>query len=64
MTVSEYIEPDTVEPSPYWIENVPVSFWEVEDELALYLCLLEHAVELHSDEGTQRSEEPATNKNS
>ena len=41
------------------MENVPVCFLLVDEEVALYLCLEVQVELVQEEEGTQRSEEPA-----
>ena len=48
-----------MEPSPYWIWNLPEAFLEESDEDASYELFWEQTDELQSLLGTQRSEEPA-----
>lgn len=52
--------PDTVEPSPYSMEKVPLFLEPVEEEEAVYLCLLLQVELVHDELGTQRSEEPVS----
>jgi hypothetical protein len=50
--------PETVEPSPYWIEKVPLFFELVEE--GEYLCLLEQVELVHEELGIHKSEEPVS----
>lgn len=58
--MSVAIPPETDEPSPYWIEKVPLSLWPVEDLPALYLFFWLQVDEVQEEDGTQRSEDPAS----
>ena len=57
MSVS--LGPETLEPCPYEISNVPFMVWDVFDAEAVYFCLLVQAGLEQLAAGTQRSEEPA-----
>ena len=59
LTVSVYTGPETVEPSPYWMENLPLLLALLDDDAGLYLCFLLQNELVQLTEGTQRSEEPA-----
>ena len=52
--------PETVEPSPYSISNVPLFLELVDESAASYLLFELHVELLQEDEGTQRSEEPVS----
>ena len=60
LPLSVYTGPETVEPSPYSIVNVPLFLAPVDDAPAEYLCLLRHVELVHDALGTQRSDEPVS----
>jgi exo-beta-1,3-glucanase (GH17 family) len=51
--------PETVELSPYVMLNVPLFFADVDEAEAVYLFLELQTELVQSDDGTQRSEDPA-----
>lgn len=57
--VSIIFGPETLDPSPYEVLNIPPIDWDVFDAARLYFCFpLQGALE-HCSEGTQRSADPA-----
>ena len=57
MSVS--LGPETLDPSPYEISNVPFMGCDVFDAEAVYFCFWLQAAVVQFAEGTQRSAEPA-----
>ena len=57
MSVS--LGPETLDPSPYEISNMPSMVWDVFDAEAVYLCFPLQAALEQLAAGTQRSDEPA-----
>lgn len=52
--------PDTVDPSPYSIENVPLNFLLKLEVEGLYLCFPEQTELVQEELGTQRSDDPVS----
>ena len=57
--VSVSLGPETLDPSPYEISNVPFMGCDVFDAEAVYFCFWLQAAVVQFAEGTQRSAEPA-----